>query len=91
MVNFKSLKKALNSRFGLPPAPVDMTLARSLCLDALVDVPIAAKAALLERLPQLRRAGDWQDMRCSLFDVLSQRHGEAIARTRVARLDGLLE
>jgi hypothetical protein len=91
MVTFKSFRKTFNSTFGLPPPPVDIALARGLCVDALVDVPIAAKCALLERLPHLRRAGDWQDMRCSLFDVLSRCHGEAIARNRMVSIDGLLE
>jgi hypothetical protein len=67
-----------------------MEQARRLSFDALLDVPIAAKAKLLERLDRLRRAGDWEDLGCSLFDVVSRCHGEAEARGRLDALDSQL-
>jgi len=87
VLNFKSIKKAVQSTLGLLP---DLSTWRPRAVFALADVPMAAKSALLERLPYLRRVGDWQDMRCSLFDVLSRCHGEAIARTRMVSIDGSL-
>lgn len=87
----KSLRKTLISTLGVGAACVDMEHARSLALDALMDVPIPGKVTLLDRIDRLRRTGDWQDLRCRRFDVLSRCHGEQATRARLNKIDDLLQ
>lgn len=87
MVSLKSLRKALASTFGADPPDVDIQHARRLCHKALTDVSTLDKTKLLQRVDRLQQVDDWQGLRCALFDVLSQSHGQSVARARLDVID----
>jgi hypothetical protein len=60
---------------------------RSLCIQILDDVPTPACTKVLARLEKMRRPDDVWYLRTELFSVISQYHGEFIARLRISSLD----
>jgi hypothetical protein len=60
---------------------------RSLCIQILDDIPTPACTTVLARLNKMRRPDDVWYLRPELFGVISQYHGECIARSRINSLD----
>jgi hypothetical protein len=60
---------------------------RVLCMQILQDIPTPACAKVLARLEKMRRPDDVWYLRTELFGVISQYHGEFIARSRIGSLD----
>jgi hypothetical protein len=86
MTAMQSFRNSFMSSIGRGRAP-DLPALQAFCGTLLVDVPAAARDAMLQRLEKMRRADDVWHLRTALFDTISRAHGEAVARERLTVLD----